>query len=87
MAHKKQRPLPNTHPRQRILNELKNKEKSIEFPDYNPTPKRKTEMKKSEKKVYYDLKYREWLRTHPKAKPFVGWEYGDRYAHRKSTRK
>ena len=85
MAHKKQRPLPNTHPRQKILNELKRiKEEGVQFPEHNPPPKRKAEMKKSEKKTHNSLRYKEWLRKRTKHKTFVGWEYADRYAYRKT---
>lgn len=84
MAHKKQRHIPSTHPRQKILAELnKVKEEGIKFPEHNPLPKRKIEMKKSEKKTHNLLRYKEWLRTNTKPKNFTGWEYADRYTYRK----
>lgn len=85
MVHKKQKPLPSTHPRQRILAELqKVKEEGIEFPEH-PAPKRITEMRKDERKTYKLLKEREQKRNTPKAKTFTGWEYKDRYSHRKTN--
>ncbi len=61
------------------------KEKGIEFPSYNPLPKRKNEMSKKEKQAACELKKKERLRKTTKTtKTFVGWEYKDRYSHRKS---
>jgi hypothetical protein len=85
MAHKKQKPLPNTHPRQKILNELKRiKEEGIKFPEHNPLPKKRTEMKKAERKTLGLLKYKEKQRNQPKSSNmFSAWENKDRYSYRK----
>lgn len=84
MIHKKRKPIPDNHPRQRILAEIeKVKEEGIKFPEYNPPPKREIEMKSSEKRVYNSLKRKEWKRRNSASKPFIGWEYADRYVHRK----
>ena len=40
-------------------------------------------MKNSEKRVYNSLKRKEWKRKNSAPKPFIGWEYADRYVHRK----
>ncbi len=85
MAHKKQKPLSSDHPKLKILSELEEtRGQGAKFPDYNPPPKRKTEMRKDERKAYKLLKEREQKRNTPIAKSFVGWEYKDRYAHRKT---
>jgi hypothetical protein len=84
MAHKKQKPLPSTHPRLRIVAELqKIREEGTEFPEH-PSPKRITQMRKDERKTHKLLKKKEQKRNTPKTKAFVGWEYKDRYSHRKT---
>jgi len=65
---------------------LELKEKGIEFPSYNPLPKRKEEMSKKEKHALRMLESKERLRKSSKtARAFTGWEYKDRYSHRKTT--
>jgi hypothetical protein len=62
------------------------KEKGFEFPSHNPPPKRKEEMTKGEKRALRMLKSKERLRKSSKTgKAFTGWEYKDRYSHRKTT--
>lgn len=61
------------------------KEKGITFPDYNPTPVRREVLTKKQKRVAGLMKYKEKLRTEPTKKPFVPWEYKDRYSYRKQT--
>ena len=85
MAHKKQKPLPSNHPKLRILAELEEtRGKGITFPEHNPPPKRKTEMKKSERKTLGLLKYKEKQRTQSKSNMFSAWENKDRYSYRKT---
>ena len=65
---------------------LKVKEKGFEFPSYNPLPKKKEEMTKKEQQALNRLENKERLRKSSKtSKAFTGWEYKDRYSHRKTT--
>ena len=61
------------------------REEGIKFPDYNPLPERKENLTKKQKKVAGLLKYKEKMRNTTPSKPFVGWEYKDRYSYRKQT--
>jgi hypothetical protein len=59
------------------------REEGIQYPSYNPPPKRREELTKKEKKALEKLKQKEYLRNTTLDKAFVGWEYKDRYAYRK----
>jgi hypothetical protein len=72
--------------KQKKEKDLEEAKKGITFPEYNPPPKRKEDMTKSEKSVKSSMKYQSYLRNRPKSgRAFVGWEYKDRQSHKKSS--
>ena len=83
---KRRRPSPAPHPRELIQNELARlQQEGLDLPKYNPPPKRIEELSKNQKKVAIMLKKKEKQRTNTSSKSFIGWEYKDRYSHRKTA--
>lgn len=73
----------------RIQNEiLRVKTNGIEFPEYNPPPERRENLTGKLKHRAHILDQKEKARNRTKESRntrFVGWEYKDRFSHRKSN--